>query len=41
MLPMDGGRPMLLNGDIVLCGRSVNDSARGYTGRLAEVDLKP
>lgn len=37
VLHVDGGAPMNLNGPIVLCGRSGNDTVRGYNGRLTQL----
>ena len=34
-----GGEPMMLTGNIVLCGRSTGDATRGYSGRLAELAI--
>ena len=39
MLHNDGGAPMNLSGPIVLCGRSSNDTTRGYNGRLTHLAL--
>ena len=39
MLHNDGGAPMNLSGPIVLCGRSSNDTVRGYNGRLTHLAL--
>ena len=39
MLHNDGGAPMNLSGPIVLCGRSGNDTVRGYNGRLTHLAL--
>ena len=36
-LSVDGGKPMNLTGPIVLCGRSDNDTARGYEGRISQL----
>ncbi len=35
----DGGAPMDLSGPIVLCGRSTNDTVRGYSGRITHLAL--
>ncbi|CAK0785312.1 hypothetical protein CVIRNUC_008519 [Coccomyxa viridis] len=39
VLHNDGGAPMNLSGPIVLCGRSSNDTVRGYNGRLTHLAL--
>lgn len=36
---MDGGKPLEIDGDIVLCGRSDETAQRGYTGSLAELAI--
>ncbi|EIE21984.1 hypothetical protein COCSUDRAFT_56427 [Coccomyxa subellipsoidea C-169] len=38
-LHIDGGGPMQLDGPIVLCGRSDNDTLRGYNGRLTQLAI--
>ena len=38
-LHVDGGAPLRMDGPIVLCGRSDNDSTRGYNGRLTQLAL--
>ena len=39
MLHNDGGAPMDLSGPIILCGRSTNDTVRGYNGRITHLAL--
>ena len=39
MLHNDGGAPMNLSGPIILCGRSTNDTIRGYNGRITHLAL--
>lgn len=39
VLHNDGGAPLQLDGPIVLCGRSDNDTLRGYNGRLTQLAL--
>jgi hypothetical protein len=39
VLHIDGGKPMQLDGPIVLCGRSDNDTQRGYNGRLSQLAI--
>lgn len=36
---VDGGKPMHINGNIVLCGRSDESAMRGYSGSLAELAI--
>jgi hypothetical protein len=36
---VDGGKPLEIDGDIVLCGRSDESAQRGYTGSLAELAI--
>ena len=36
---VDGGDPIILNGTIALCGRSDNNTLRGFNGRLAQLSL--
>ena len=36
---VDGGQPMSIDGDIVLCGRSDGDAQQGYSGQLAELAI--
>lgn len=36
---VDGGKPLEIDGDIVLCGRSDETAQRGYTGSLAELAI--
>ena len=38
-MSLDGGNPMNLTGNIILCGRSEGDAARGYDGQLAELTI--
>ncbi len=38
-LHVDGGGRMRLGGPIVLCGRSDNDTSRGYNGALTQLAL--
>ena len=39
VLHNDGGAPMDLSGPIILCGRSTNDTVRGYNGRITHLAL--
>ena len=39
VLHIDGGKPIKLKGPIVLCGRSDNDTLRGYNGRLSQLAI--
>ncbi len=36
---MDGGKPLDIDGNMVLCGRSDDTAQRGYTGSLAELAI--
>ena len=36
---VDGGKPLEIDGSIVLCGRSDDTAQRGFTGSLAELAL--
>ena len=36
---VDGGKPMVVDGKMALCGRSDDTSQRGYTGSLAELAI--
>ena len=36
---VDGGKPMVIDGKMALCGRSDDTSQRGYTGSLAELAI--
>ncbi|KAK9823790.1 hypothetical protein WJX72_005525 [[Myrmecia] bisecta] len=36
---LDGGHPVYLDDNIILCGRSRGDDTRGYNGRLAQLAL--
>ena len=36
---VDGGKPLEIDGDMVLCGRSDDTAQRGYTGSLAELAI--
>ena len=38
-MSLDGGNPMNLTGNIILCGRLEGDAARGYDGQLAELTI--
>ena len=38
-LHVDGGARMRLDGPIVLCGRSDNDTTRGYNGLLTQLAI--
>ena len=36
---VDGGKPLDIDGNMVLCGRSDDTAQRGYTGSLAELAI--
>ena len=36
---VDGGRPLEIDGEMVLCGRSDDTKQRGFTGSLAELAI--
>ena len=36
---VNGGKPMVIDGKMALCGRSDDTSQRGYTGSLAELAI--